>query len=129
MKKSEIFSIRIIILPVFIFIITAVAAAGQNVSAGSAALPENINKIVSFSCMPCHSSTGGTLSKGKLNFNEWTAYTADKQKKKAEEMYKELKKNAMPPKSARENNPDIIPTTDQIEIIKAWADSLQAESK
>ena len=29
----------------------------------------------------------------------------------------------MPPKEARENNPDIIPTTEQMAIIKAWADS------
>jgi hypothetical protein len=129
MKKSDIFSIRIFILPVFIFMITGFAAMGQDVSAVSAALPENINKIVSFSCMPCHSSTGGTMSKGKLNFNEWTAYSAEKQKKKAEEMYKEVKKNAMPPKTARENNPDIIPTKDQIEIIKAWSESFEDPGK
>jgi len=69
------------------------------------------------------------MSRTKLNFSEWTGYSSDKQKKKAETMYKELKKDAMPPKSARENNPDIIPTKEQIAIIKAWADSLNTDSK
>jgi hypothetical protein len=108
---------------VFLFLILSNSLMGQDASKMSAPLPDNINKIVSFSCMPCHSSNGGMLSRSKLNFSEWTDYSADKQKKKAAKMYKELKKNAMPPKSAREANPDIIPTKEQIQIIKSWADS------
>ena len=96
---------------------------GQETSKASPSLPDNINKIVSVSCMPCHSANGGYLSRTKLNFSEWADYSADKQKKKAGQMYKELKKNAMPPKDAREANPDIIPTKEQVEIIKNWADS------
>jgi hypothetical protein len=38
-------------------------------------------------------------------------------------MYKEMNKNAMPPKDARKANPDIIPTKEQVEIFKNWADS------
>ena len=53
--------------------------------------------------MPCHSANGGYLSRTKLNFSEWTDYSADKQKKKAAQMYKEMNKNAMPPKDARES--------------------------
>jgi hypothetical protein len=95
----------------------------QDTSKLSSALPLNISKIVSVSCMPCHSSTGGFLSKSKLNFSEWEQYSPDKQKKKAEKMYHELNKGAMPPKSARENNPSIIPTKEQIEDIKKWSES------
>jgi hypothetical protein len=106
-----------------IFLIISNAVIGQETSKISVPLPDNINKIVSASCMPCHSSNGGTLSKSKLNFTEWTGYSAEEQKTKAAKMYKELKKKEMPPKEAREKYPEIIPTKEQIKIIKAWADS------
>jgi hypothetical protein len=108
---------------VFILLISCRYMYSQESSGGSAPLPDSINNIVSVSCMPCHSSRGGLLSRSKLNFSEWTDYPADKQKKKAEKMYKELKKGKMPPEEARENNPDIIPTPEQIAVIKAWSDS------
>jgi uncharacterized membrane protein len=95
----------------------------------SVPLPENINKIVSASCMPCHSATGGILSRTKLNFSEWASYTPEKQKDKANDIYKELSKNKMPPKSAREANPGIIPTKEQLDIIKKWVDSFPEEEK
>jgi hypothetical protein len=128
MKNSENFRAGIRILTLFIFLISGCSLFGQEESKVSAPLPESINRIVSVNCMPCHSDKGGIMSRTKLNFSEWTSYSAEKQKKKAETMYKELKKDAMPPKSARENNPDIIPTKEQIAIIKAWADSLNADS-
>jgi hypothetical protein len=107
----------------FIFLILSNAVFGQDTSKTSVPLPDNINKIVSASCMPCHSSKGGTLSKSKLNFTEWSGYSAEEQKTKAEKMYKELKKKEMPPKEAREEHPEIIPTKEQIKIIKTWAGS------
>jgi hypothetical protein len=123
MKHSVFSPARGNALLIFIFLIFCLPSVGQEATNKPAALPDRINKIVSVSCMPCHSSDGGFLSRSKLNFNEWAEYSAEKQKKKAAKMYKELKKDAMPPKEARENNPDIIPTKEQIEIIKSWADS------
>jgi len=126
MKHSAIFSKGSYLFLILVFLITGKTVNGQETSTP---LPDNINKIVSVSCMPCHSSTGGMLSRSKLNFTEWTVYSAEKQKKKAEKIYKEIKKNEMPPKDARENNPDIVPTNEQIDIIKSWVDSLQNESQ
>jgi hypothetical protein len=123
MKHSVIFSTGSYLFLILIFLMTGKTVNGQESSKASLPLPDDINKIVSVSCMPCHSSNGGYLSKTKLNFSEWTDYSADKQKKKAVKMYKELNKNAMPPKDAREANPGIIPTKEQVEIIKNWADS------
>ena len=123
MKHSVLFSTGSHLFLILIFLMAAKTVNGQETSKASPPLPDNINKIVSVSCMPCHSSNGGTLSRSKLNFSEWTGYSPDKQKKKAAKMYKELDKNAMPPKDAREANPDIIPTKEQVEIIKNWADS------
>ena len=123
MKHSVNFYERAHLFLIFILLVLCSAVIGQETSKVSAPLPDSINKIVSVSCMPCHSSNGGMLSRSKLNFTEWTGYSAEKQKKKAAQMYKELNKNAMPPKDARETNPDIIPTKEQIEVIKSWADS------
>jgi hypothetical protein len=112
--------------PVLFFICLicpGIAVKGQETGKVSPPLPDEINKIVSVSCMPCHSSTGGMLSRGKLNFTEWTEYSLQTQKKKAAKMYKELKKEDMPPKSARESRPEKIPTKDQIAIIKKWSES------
>jgi hypothetical protein len=123
MKYSDKFSAGANMFLIFIFLILCNTIAGQETSKVSAPLPDSINKIVSVSCMPCHSSNGGMLSRSKLNFSEWTGYSPDKQKKKAGQLYKELQKDAMPPEEAREANPDIIPTKEQIEMIKSWADS------
>ncbi len=100
-----------------------IAARSQDTIRVSPPLPEQINKIVSASCMPCHSAKGGMMARTKLNFNEWTSYPAEKQKEKAGDIYKEVSKDKMPPKNARENNPGIIPTKEQVGIIKKWVDS------
>ena len=123
MKKAIYSSLSLLLLTFSGLFYPDFVVIGQDVSKDSPALPEEINKIVTASCMPCHSSTGGMLSKGKLNFTEWTTYSAETQKKKAEKVYSELKKGAMPPKSARETRPEIVPTKDQIDIIKKWSDS------
>jgi hypothetical protein len=124
MKKSitSLSALIIVISGSFLF---NVLVSGQETSKVSPSLPDDVNKIVTFSCMPCHTSTGGFMSRSKLNFTEWTQYSTSKQKERAEKMYSDLKKGKMPPKSARETRPEIIPTNDQIDIIKKWADSLK----
>ena len=69
------------------------------------------------------------MSKAKLNFTEWTNYSPEKQKEKAAKMFSELNKGAMPPKTAREKRPELIPTKEQVEIIKKWSESFLSESK
>jgi hypothetical protein len=122
------------LLPAIIFLVTGLfllnfSVTGQETSKVSPALPDNINKIVTVSCMPCHTSNGGLLSRGKLNFTEWTQYSAAKQKEKADKICTVLKKGVMPPKSVTETRPEIIPTKDQIETINEWAESLKSVGK
>jgi hypothetical protein len=129
MKKATCQSLLLLFLIFSGLLLPGFVVKSQEPAKDSPPLPEEINKIVSASCMPCHTSTGGMLSRGKLNFTEWTKYSLDTQKKKAEKMYSELKKDAMPPKSARETRPEIIPTKDQIEIIKKWSESFESVDK
>ena len=44
-------------------------------------------------------------------------------------MFSELNKGAMPPKAARAKRPELIPTKEQVEIIKKWSESFKSESK
>jgi len=123
MKKKDSNSRIIYLFFIITFLGMTTAVRSQDTTKVSPPLPENINKIVSASCMPCHSAKGGMMARTKLNFNEWTSYPAEKQKEKASDIYKEVSKDKMPPKNARENNPGIIPTKEQVGIIKKWVDS------
>ena len=127
-KAATLLSLVLLFLVSGLFILNF-SVAGQETSVMSAALPDNINKIVAVSCIPCHTSKGGLLSRWKLNFTEWTQYSSGKQKAKADKIYSLLKEGAMPPKSARETRPEIIPTKEQIDTIKKWAESLKADGK
>jgi hypothetical protein len=106
-----------------------IPASAQEVPKISALIPEDVNKIVSASCTPCHTSQGGLMSRTKLNFTEWTKYSSEKQKEKAAKMYSEISKGDMPPKAAREKRPELIPTKEQADIIKKWSESLTAGNK
>jgi hypothetical protein len=105
MKKSVVLSF---LFPCFIslglFLINNSAVAQGAVKA-SVTLPDSVNKIITSSCTPCHTSQGGIMSKTKLNFTEWTNYSPEKQKEKAAKIYSEINKGSMPPKMAREKRP------------------------
>jgi hypothetical protein len=129
MKKTAFSSLPVLLFLVFGLFLFNFSLIGQEISKVSPALPENVNKIVTASCTPCHTSKGGVMARGKLNFTEWTQYSLEKQKEKAEKIYSELKKGVMPPKSARESRPEIVPVKEQIDTIKKWVDSLEANKK
>ncbi len=122
------------VLSVLLFIVAGLllinlSVTGQEAPKEAAVLPDSISTIVNISCVPCHTNNGGLISRSKLNFSEWTRYSSKKQKERAEKMYEELNKSAMPPKSARQTRPEIIPSREQIEKIKKWADSLKPDDK
>lgn len=129
MKKSL---AATLLVPGFLFfslLFVSVKTSAQDVSKTSAPLPDTVNIIVTASCTPCHTSQGGLMSRTKLNFTEWTNYSPEKQKEKAEKMYSELNKGSMPPKKAREERPELIPTSEQVAIIKRWAESFPSDIK
>jgi mono/diheme cytochrome c family protein len=129
MKKIGLSALLLPFTLVFGLFLLNQRASGQENTKSSSAIPDDVNKIVTVSCVPCHTSQGGLMSKSKLNLTEWTNYSPEKQKEKAAKMYSELNKGAMPPKKAREMKPELIPTKDQIEIIKKWSESFPADKK
>ena len=123
MKKTIIASLSVPGFFSLILLIFGLQAKGQDTTKTVSSLPDEIGKIVLVSCVPCHTSEGGLMSKTKLNFSEWTNYAPEKQKEKAAKMYSEVNKGDMPPKKAREQKPETIPTKDQLDIIKKWSES------
>jgi len=129
MKRSKVTALLIsgtLVLGLFFF---SIPGRSQETAKPASQLPEEVNKIVTASCTPCHTSQGGLMSKSKLNLTEWAKYSPAKQKEKAAKMYSELNKAAMPPKPAREKKPELIPTKEQTEIIKKWSESFPADVK
>jgi hypothetical protein len=125
MKKVFYKTTLIFNISVFVLFLCSPCLRGQEAGKSSPVLPDSVNKIVSVSCVPCHTDKGGLMSKARLNFSSWTQYSVAKQKEKADLMDSVLQKDKMPPKEAREKRPEIIPTKEQKEIIKRWAESLK----
>jgi hypothetical protein len=96
---------------------------GQDKPTAVSVNSDSVNVIINASCTPCHTNDGGLMSKSKLNFSVWNTYSPEKQKEKAMKMYTELDSGKMPPKKAREKNPELIPTPAQIAVIKRWSES------
>jgi hypothetical protein len=129
MKKIDIGPALKSLVMISAFVLLGSAAKGQDTLKVFTGIPDSVNVIIKASCTPCHTNDGGLMSKSKLNFSQWTGYSPEKQKEKAEKMVTELNKGAMPPKSAREKRPDLIPTPDQIAIIRRWSESFPAAAK
>ena len=129
MKKfvSRSFLNTVILAIVLLFV--SYSVKGQSTTKLVASLPDDVNKIISTSCTPCHTDKGGKLSKSKLNFTDWGNYSPEKQKDRAKKMYTMLEKNKMPPKSAREKHPELIPTSEQVAVIKNWSETYTPAKK
>lgn len=129
MKKSLLVSLLKHGLCIFLFFFIHSQSQGQVTTKTGSAIPDDVNKIFTNSCIGCHSNDGKLMAKSKLNFDQWASYTPQKQKDKAAKIYSELKKAKMPPKEARAKKPELIPNASQIALIKKWSESFTAEKK
>jgi hypothetical protein len=100
------------------------AQSGKN---NSSPIPENIYKIFQVSCMSCHSDKGGRFPRARLNFSKWAEYDAAKKQEKASLICSTLIMAEMPPRTAREKKPQLIPTKEQISLICDWVESLKTK--
>ena len=129
MKKFNILKGSIISMLTAFILLSLQNASAQQKETASKPLPADLNKFFLTSCVPCHTSKGGVMSKSVVNFDEWSKLTGDKQSSKAEKISGVLEKGKMPPKSAREKRPEIVPTKEQIAMVQKWAESLQPPKK
>lgn len=129
MKKSTSVISVAALLVLLIFVSFRSIKPNHSEQLQSVAIPADVQAILTFSCTPCHTADGGLMAKAKLNISVWDKYSPEKQREKAAAIYSEVNKGAMPPKSAREKRPEIVPGKDQIAIIKKWAESFPADPK
>jgi len=129
MKKFFRFSPMLRLTAIMIILANIRTTHGQPGKNQQFLIPENINKIFQTSCMPCHGSNGGRLPKSRLSFYRWAGYGAARETEKALLICSSVSKGKMPPKSARESNPELIPTKEQVDLICNWAESLKSEKK
>jgi len=124
---KNLFHIKVIhwLIPLFFLTANLQIISGQKEAVKVSPIPEDINKIFQASCYGCHGPNGKLLPMTKLNFSKWTEYDAVKGAEKAANICTELAEEAMPPKSIRKSNPELIPTKEQILQICKWAASLK----
>jgi len=129
MKKLNVINRLFGMLLVALSMLSFQNAASQQKDSSSKPLPEDLKKFFLTSCIPCHTSKGGVMPKSVVNFEEWSNLSAEKQASKAEKISGALEKGKMPPKSAREKRPEIVPTKEQIAMVQKWAESLKLSKK
>jgi mono/diheme cytochrome c family protein len=129
MKKSFHFNSMVFQMVIIAILTNVFIASGQTGNKQQLAIPENVNIIFQTKCMSCHGKNGGRLPKSKLNFSRWTAYGATKQAEKASSICSAVRKGKMPPKSARESTPELIPTKEEIDLICNWEESIKPEKE
>lgn len=99
--------------------------SGQTTTKLTTGLPDNVNKIVQASCLPCHGENGGMMSKGKLNFSKWSEYDAAEKVKKAVKINSIITEGKMPPKKWLESHPETALTKVQVADLTKWAGSFK----
>jgi uncharacterized membrane protein len=131
MKKT--FSIAVAVISVlFISSLIINQLNAENAKSGSTqgkAIPANVMKIVDKSCTGCHSEPGNMMAISHLNFTSWDKYSPEKQADKAKDMCTQVTKSKMPPKSFTSKHPDAAISSDQLNEICNWAQSIQMTKK
>lgn len=122
-------SLTLMSLPFGILFLCTVTVSGQIQKERKYPIPDSINAIFQTSCMPCHGSKGGRLPGASLKFSRWAGYSAEKEKEKASLICSAVSEGLMPPESARESRPELIPTKEQIDMICNWAETLMPLNK
>lgn len=112
-----------------LFITLPAFSQAQNTKTSVNAIPENVMKVLQKSCSACHMEPGMKMAMGPLNLSGWDKYAPEKQAAKAKAICNVVTKGKMPPKGYKNNNPDKVPTADDVKIICNWATSLQPVQK
>ncbi len=84
-------------------------------------IPKKVNKILTASCLPCHSDAG--RAKRALNLSQWNTYDPATQLQKVNNIGNEVSRGKMPPPMFVENNPKQALTAKQKALIAKWIKS------
>jgi hypothetical protein len=123
-KKKFIASAMFILCVTLALVINPSKATGQQqTTPNNYSIPDSVAMILGKSCIGCHDAGGNKLASSKWSYSGWASYSAEKQAKKSDAICRAITKGKMPPKKARKENPEKIPSAAQIETICKWAAS------
>lgn len=123
------------------------AAVGPNDISAKYPVPADVSALLKRACYDCHSNNtnypwyaevqpagwwlASHVNDGKrhLNFSEFAAYTPKRAKTKAGEIVDEVEEKKMPLKSYTWMHPEARLTVEEIKLIIAWAEDLEAKIK
>jgi hypothetical protein len=121
------------------------AVVGPNDISVKHPVPANVAALLQRACYDCHSNNtkypwyaevqpagwwlASHVNDGKrhLNFSEFAAYTPKRAKTKAGEIVDEIEEQKMPLKSYTWMHPEARLTAEEIKLIIAWAEDLEAK--
>lgn len=90
----------------------------------SNSIPEDVMNVFTNSCAKCHAAGGSGIAMANLNFSKWGSYDTVKKAKKATAICSAVKRDAMPPKSFLNKNPNAVLTSLQKDLVCKWSESL-----
>ena len=145
-KKILFLLLALIVVAQFIRPAKNVAAvAGPNDIFVKHSVPANVAALLQRACYDCHSNNtrypwyaevqpagwwlASHVNDGKrhLNFSEFSSYPAKRAKTKAGEIIDEIEEKKMPMKSYTLLHPEARLTPEEIKLIIAWAEDLEAK--
>lgn len=121
------------------------AAAGPNDISAKYPVPADVSALLKRACYDCHSNNtnypwyaevqpsgwwlASHVNDGKrhLNFSEFAAYAPKRAKTKAGEIVDEVEEQKMPLKSYTWMHPEARLTVEEIKLLIAWAEDLEAK--
>jgi hypothetical protein len=101
------------------------AVSQQSAQPKSSSIPDDVDKILGKSCIGCHDTNGKKMAAFMWSYSSWDKYSPKKQARKSKAMCNAITKEKMPPKPARKEHPEKIPTAAQIETLCKWSASLR----
>lgn len=128
MKRSKLLTASTLLSLILFLLVCTQRAAGQT-AVSSPPLSDNMSKFFSGHCTPCHFNNGAKMAMIFVNFDDWTKNTPEKQYEKAQKITKMVSSGKMPKKSEVKKRPEIVPTKDQIEMVKTWAATFKPVKK
>lgn len=127
MKKINLILVSMLVLStttILMVISSSKAISQKKTTQTSYTIPRDVMDIFRNSCINCHGESGNFPARLTVNFYEWDNYSEEKKLIKATAIINALTKGTMPPLSARNETPQIILTTERVETVCNWANSL-----
>jgi len=123
MKRSA--SFLIVLLGIFLLFAGFMTPTNPVPADQPKGIPDSVWNVLKKCCLDCHSTNGGTMARAHVDFDKWDTYSRDQQFAKAKDICDELLQGKMPPGKYRKNNPGVVPTAKENEVVCNWVRQIE----